>query len=369
MSTQTSNKNKLKMDTIQQIIVIFGKWGIEIKDDNNESLSKEKFVKNKDLLLYLSDEWVKDNKDYVHGLYHQFVDENYVKMKWMYAIAIEKGHTISMNNLGFYHNHITKDYNLMKKWYEMAIEKGNVISMNNLGIYYKNIEKDYTLMKFYFEMAIEKGHTKSMNDLGSYYYETIIDGDYVKMKKLYEMAIEKGFVASMCNLGFYYKEIERDYVKMKFYFEIAIEKGCVISMHNLGFYYQYIEKDYVKMKKYYEMSIEKGYDGCVNELKNYYIRIEIFEMDGLKFALKHGFVDLFDYTINLIYNSNIKLNDELFDILNKVDSSIFKLPELFKHLINSLSIHVDLLENHYKYQPKGYGFEDAKKEFLSFSLK
>ena len=57
-------------------------------------------------------------------------------MKKYYLMAIDKGHTISMNNLGKYYETIERNYDKMKKYYLMAIDKGNSIAITNLSNYY-----------------------------------------------------------------------------------------------------------------------------------------------------------------------------------------------------------------------------------------
>ena len=44
----------------------------------------------------------------------------------------------------------------------MAIEKGNSEAMFNLGLYYQTIDKSYDLMKKYYLMAIERGINHAM---------------------------------------------------------------------------------------------------------------------------------------------------------------------------------------------------------------
>ena len=51
----------------------------------------------------------------------------------------------------------------MKKYYLIAIEKGNTSAMTNLGFYYKNKVYNYDLMKKYYLMASEKGNKSAMN--------------------------------------------------------------------------------------------------------------------------------------------------------------------------------------------------------------
>ena len=54
----------------------------------------------------------------------------------------------------------------MKEYYLMAINKGNSITMYNLGTYYEEI-KNYDKMKKYYLMAIQKGHLEAENKIKS----------------------------------------------------------------------------------------------------------------------------------------------------------------------------------------------------------
>jgi hypothetical protein len=126
---------------------------------------------------------------------------------------------------------IKKNYEQMKKYYLIAIEKGNSDAMYNLGFYYQETKKDYKKMKKYYLMAIEKGHCKAMNSLGFYYQDK--KNDYEQMKKYYLMAIEKGHRVVMYNLGFYYQTIEKNYEQMKKYYLMAIEKGDYDTIYHL----------------------------------------------------------------------------------------------------------------------------------------
>jgi TPR repeat protein len=107
----------------------------------------------------------------------------------------------------------------MKKYYLMAIEKGNSLAMNNLGIYYKNIEKDYDQMKKYYLMAIEKGNSKAMFNLCLYYDENELDF----YKELINIKNKNGLIKNKI------KELE----KIK---EIKIYKNKIILFENLKNY-------------------------------------------------------------------------------------------------------------------------------------
>lgn len=73
-------------------------------------------------------------------------------------MAIEKGSTKAMSNLGYYYEE-QKDYDNMMKYYLMAIENNNLIAMDNLSYYYEKKE-DYENMMKYYIMAIEHGDTE-----------------------------------------------------------------------------------------------------------------------------------------------------------------------------------------------------------------
>ena len=70
----------------------------------------------------------------------------------------------------------------MKKYYLMAINKGDSDAMYNLGLYYEYVEKDYEQMKKYYLMAIDKNNFTGMNQLENYYKN---NNDYSSLIKLY----------------------------------------------------------------------------------------------------------------------------------------------------------------------------------------
>jgi TPR repeat protein len=132
---------------------------------------------------------------------------------------VAKDDSHAMVFLGYYYDE-QKDYKNMEKYYLMAIEKGNSIAMNNLGYYYYNKPKNYKNMEKYYLMAIEKGDSLAMNNLGYYYYRE--QKDYKNMEKYYLMAIEKNNSVAMYNFGLYYEE-QKDYVLALKYFNMYIE--------------------------------------------------------------------------------------------------------------------------------------------------
>ena len=60
----------------------------------------------------------------------------------------------------------------MKKYYLMAIDKGCTLSMNNLGEYYDRINNT-TEMKKYYLMAIKNGNNDSLYNMRNYFSDNL----------------------------------------------------------------------------------------------------------------------------------------------------------------------------------------------------
>lgn len=121
---------------------------------------------------------------------------------------------------GLYYQYIEKDYDKMKEMYLTAIKHTNFNAANNFGVYYYQIEKDFEQTKKYLLMGIEQGNLYCMSNLGVYYYE---NGDYDQMKKYYLMAIEHVHVKAMYYLGLYYEITTQNFDLMEQYYMMAIE--------------------------------------------------------------------------------------------------------------------------------------------------
>jgi TPR repeat protein len=116
----------------------------------------------------------------------------------------------------------------MKKYFLMAIDKGNSDAMYDLGYYYQQVEEKYDLMKKYYLQAIDKGNSNSMHNLGEYYQ--YVEKKYDLMKKYYLQAIDKKNYNAMHNLGYYYQHIKKNYGLMKKYYFMAIYEGRADTM-------------------------------------------------------------------------------------------------------------------------------------------
>ncbi|MBL0071104.1 MAG: tetratricopeptide repeat protein [Bacteroidetes bacterium] len=180
-----------------------------------------------------------------------------------YLMAIEKGDSGAMFNLAILNKNQGKVGDA-EKYYLMAIEKGDSGAMNNLAILYKNQGKARDAER-YFLMAIEKGLSEAMFNLANLYKN---QGKFEESEKYYLMAIEKGHSGAMFNLAILYDDQGKAEDAERYYL-MAIEKGLSGAMNNLAILY----KDQGKAgdaEKYYLMAIEKGHSGAMFNLANLY---------------------------------------------------------------------------------------------------
>ena len=122
--------------------------------------------------LYINKEFIEPNTcdEYVYyGIYYQFIEKDYVKMKLWCKKAIDLKSTAALCNLGIYYRYIKKNYIKMKKYYKMAIKLNFSMPMNNLGAYYHDVEKNNIKMKKYYKMAIKLNNIKAISNLAKYY--------------------------------------------------------------------------------------------------------------------------------------------------------------------------------------------------------
>ena len=145
----------------------------------------------------------------------------------IYNLVISKNYVEPTNPMeheyfGLYYQYIEINYDKMKELYLKAIEHNNLNAANNLGVYYHDI-KDYDQMKNYYSMGIEQGHSHCMKNFGVYYYNTI--KDYEQTKKYWLMSAELGNGRAMFYLGIYYETIEKNETLMVEYYLKAFEVG------------------------------------------------------------------------------------------------------------------------------------------------
>ena len=171
-----------------------------------------------------------------YAIYYEFFEENMSHMTKYYLLAIDKGETGAMVNLGDYYLQL-KEYQQMIKYYLMAVEKGNSIAMRYLGNYYRYMKKDHDLMKKYYLMAIDNDDSRAMKQLANYFQYEV--KDYDLMEKCYLLPIEKGTNIEMITravdqLIYHYKKIVRDEAKIKEYLLIGANHGLQHCINELN---------------------------------------------------------------------------------------------------------------------------------------
>jgi hypothetical protein len=258
------------------------------------------------------------------GYYYQYVEINYDLMKKYYLMAVDRGHSNSMNNLGYYYQYIEINYDLMKKYYLMAIDKGNVKGMHKLGCYYQYTEKNYDLMKKYYLMAIDKGNVEAMRNLG--YYYVCVKENYDLGLKYYTLAANKGSIEVLTDLGEYYKNIGNYKLMEKYYF-LGINKGSYSALHRLDYYYYYMEYYYHYRNQIDNYDLRSFLFAIIKgnfKLTN----VKIFNEKNISKAFKNKIIDLFCSVIKII-------NAETF---------IFCLPKIVDY-VNHINLSNNKTEN------------------------
>src|SRR5438552_2937590 len=144
----------------------------------------EEFIKN--LLDQYNYDYVNiDTKDSLIKIHNLLINN----------IIFEPLTSIELLYLAIYYREISQNYELMKKYYLMAIDKGNSDAMNNLGYYYDKIEENYDLMKKYYLMAIEKRNYDAAKNLLKYYIknsnENIYDEDFLNFINIENEELQK----------------------------------------------------------------------------------------------------------------------------------------------------------------------------------
>lgn len=84
------------------------------------------------------------------GLYYQYVNRDYVKMKKYYNIGIDKDNDESMFWMGCYYYDMEKNDEMIKKYLNMATVKGHIKACYLLAYYYEDKEKNYEMAKAYY---------------------------------------------------------------------------------------------------------------------------------------------------------------------------------------------------------------------------
>ena len=137
--------------------------------------------------------------------YMYLKERNIDKAEEYYLMAVNRGNTHAMFNLGSLYVKEKKDIARAEKYYQMAAENGHVSAMVYLGLLYRYEKKDIANAEKYYLMAVEKGDPDAMNDLGNLYlYEK---DDIGEAEKYYRMAVEKNHPEAMASLANLYFEI------------------------------------------------------------------------------------------------------------------------------------------------------------------
>lgn len=176
------------------------------------------------------------------NLYHdgKYVNVDFEKASKYYEMAIEKGHTGSMNNFGnMYHNGVgvTADPVKARYYYEMSAHLGHKISLYNLGMLHltgDGVPRNKTLGLGYLDQSAELGYFLARYYLGKYHLVTkknphlAIQHFESILKVSEESSSDSKFSKVYYYLGLATSEIGLQYQSLN-YFRIARSLGEAIS--------------------------------------------------------------------------------------------------------------------------------------------
>jgi len=285
------------------------------------------------------------------GLYFQYHEKNYERMKLYYEMAIDQyKNSFAMLNYGIYYYYIEINYDIAKLFFLDAIDCNNsfgyiymakyyIDTENNIltakqklliacdkfnnsyamlflaKIYIEN-EKNHLLMKKYLDSAIVLNNDKAMMFYADY-YESI--ENYLLMKKYCEQASKYNNFNALIKLAHYYDSFESNENLVLHYYKMAIDLGSIYAMFYFARYY-YDNKKYNEMKNYYNLLIDKSkyykninlYDNIykfinnVSNKKNIFIHCIIISMInlGLYYANYENNFELKQKYINMALDFN-----------------------------------------------------------------
>ena len=295
----------------------------------------------------------------IYSLYIPIPEESIEKI---YDLYFNKKFTDPLTDIecfyyGFYYHTQENEVNMMK-YYLMAIEKGNSYAMNNLGWYYYK-KRDNTKMMEYFLMAIDKGNSEAMRNL-AYYYKKI--GDETNRVKYLLMAIDQGNKDAMVNLGAYYEK-KGDETNMLKYYSMCINEYADYIIDSLEDYYKK-KGDDANMLKFYLMAMDKGNTDVIKYLKKYCRHYKKYDILAKYYYEKQSYKKL-EKVINIMIQESQPLTEPIIEcILECGDKFSNNVHPVIKLLYNTLKLKIDLMELHFNYSDKGKGFEEAKTDFI-----
>jgi len=169
------------------------------------------------------------------------------------------------------------DYAKAMKYYRIAVERGNTTAMVNIGYMYKNgqgVEIDYIEAMKWYRKAAEQGLAMGQNNLG-YMYDMGygVTKDYIEAVKWYRKAAEQGLALGQNNLGYMYEKgygVTKDYIEAVRWYRKAAEQGNSNAQYNLGLCYQYgkgVSIDLTQAKYWYEKAAAQGNEDAKKKLE------------------------------------------------------------------------------------------------------
>ncbi len=188
------------------------------------------------------------------------VEAHYLKASFLQKKMISCGRVVMNEEIIYYYNE--------------AIEKNHSVAMNNLALYYFDLNINTKQMIKLYEKAISLKNLQAMNNLGYYYYSV---KNYKQMKKYYGMAIKHGNLFPHCYLAKYYLDVEKNDAKFITHCLCGIYGGELKPYFMLEKYCGEIEKNPRNLLRYIRGPILLSLIICVKR-KKLFMPVELYEL-------------------------------------------------------------------------------------------
>ncbi|PKC70584.1 kinase-like protein [Rhizophagus irregularis] len=178
----------------------------------------------------------------------------------------------------FYLGKLYKDSKKAFYWYQKSAENGSKLAQFYLGKCYENgngIEKDnFKAFKFY-EKASISGNKVVQFNLGRCYLCGIgIEKDYDKSIEWFEKSASQGYIITQLLLGILYEKLKKDFENSFCWIERAMKRARKFKKSHLSAHYDNLlsaQKDDFKLFELYERSAEQGCYSAIYILGHLYI--------------------------------------------------------------------------------------------------
>ena len=225
------------------------------------------------------------NIDFEKALDHTYgytVPVDYDKAIKHYQLAADKGHIVSIYNIGYLLHESTsvKRNAEAASYFEKAAKLGNIYAQSTLASLYsigQGIKKDKEKSFYWEKQAAEKGHLDSVKEIAYSYYKGYgVAKNFKHAITWYQKAIDMGDSESIFDLASMYEKgegVDKDFDKALVLYKRAAKLGYDVAQNELADIYfkgRGVDKDYKKSLYWAQKSADQGHHDAQNKMGIFY---------------------------------------------------------------------------------------------------